>query len=255
MRLTSIQDDTDRSWEWYGKNDPYFGVVSHGRFRRENLTQDHLEAFFQLGESHVERVMKAVGHFGEIRTDACLDFGCGVGRLVVPFARRFSRVVGVDISPSMIAEAKRNCDNYGITNAAFCRSLSEAPGSYDLVHTYIVIQHIPVKRGLAIIDELIGKVKPGGVAFIHLTIGYGRGRLREWFRVARRNCIPLHWAVNLWRGRKMTEALMQVNEYNVNALLMHLYDRGIREIWMEPENHDGSYNVALVFRMPATTSS
>jgi 2-polyprenyl-3-methyl-5-hydroxy-6-metoxy-1,4-benzoquinol methylase len=249
-----MRDDPDRSWEWYGKNDPYFGVVSHGQFRRENLTEDHVEAFFQLGEAHVERVMSAIrDHFGEVRTESCLDFGCGVGRLVVPFARRFSRVVGVDISPSMIAEAKRNCEKRGVANASFCKTPAEALGGYDLVHSYIVIQHIPVKRGKAIIDELIDKVGPGGIAFLHFTIGYGQGRFRDWLRFGRRNFIPLHWAVNLLRRRKLTEALQQINEYNLNELMIHLHKRGIHQIWMESENHDGSYNVCLVFRVKTTT--
>jgi hypothetical protein len=39
------------------------------------------------------------------------------------------------------------------------------------VHTDIVLQHIEVERGLALITRLIEKVRPGGVAMIHVTFG------------------------------------------------------------------------------------
>ena len=45
-----------------------------------------------------------------------LDFGCGVGRLVLPLARRYRTVVGIDISDAYIAEAVRNRDKHGLTN-------------------------------------------------------------------------------------------------------------------------------------------
>jgi SAM-dependent methyltransferase len=42
-------------------------------------------------------------HLG--RPGALIDLGCGTGRLLVPFARRGYRVLGVDLSEDMLAEA------------------------------------------------------------------------------------------------------------------------------------------------------
>lgn len=41
------------------------------------------------------------------------DFGCGVGRLTLPFADCFDNVVGVDISPAMLAEGEKIADEIG----------------------------------------------------------------------------------------------------------------------------------------------
>jgi SAM-dependent methyltransferase len=38
---------------------------------------------------------------------ACLDLGCGAGRMLPALARRFERVTGVDVSPEMLSQARR----------------------------------------------------------------------------------------------------------------------------------------------------
>src|SRR6185295_4550446 len=43
-------------------------------------------------------------HFGP--EQACLDLGCGAGRLLPALAERFERVLGVDVSPEMLAQAR-----------------------------------------------------------------------------------------------------------------------------------------------------
>ena len=175
-----LRNDSDRSWNWFGKNDPYYGVLTDEQFRQGKLTEEALRVFFDSGNAHVERVFNVIAeHFGDIPLDSCLDFGCGVGRLVIPLARRFKSVAAVDISPAMIAEAKRNCERFDVHNASFHSQIAQIDTTFDLVHSYIVIQHIPVTRGLRIIDELIGKLRPSGVAFLHISLGRQAGLLRD----------------------------------------------------------------------------
>lgn len=75
-----------------------------------------------------------------------LDVGCGVGRWSRRLAARGVRVTGVDLSPTMIAEARRRASVEGL--AARCRfeaqDLSEldAGGPFDLVLGVTVLQHI-----------------------------------------------------------------------------------------------------------------
>ncbi len=42
--------------------------------------------------------------------DECLDFACGTGRIAAVAAGCFSTVVGVDVSATMLQQAKHNCD-------------------------------------------------------------------------------------------------------------------------------------------------
>ena len=56
----------------------------------------------------------------------------------------------MDVSPSMLAEARRNCEAHGVANVSLVpvrRQLSGAEGEFDLVHSYIVLQHIEIRRG------------------------------------------------------------------------------------------------------------
>ena len=169
---------TDIEWEKWGARDPYFGVLTDPKFRAAALTDAAREEFFAMGRHHVDHVLHIIrchleGGFVPTRT---LDFGCGVGRLLLPFARLGGEVVGVDISPSMLAEAKRNCDQAGLANVVLAPSddtLSAVDGDFDLVHTCIVLQHIEIARGLRIFEQLVRRVRPGGgIGAIHITFGW-----------------------------------------------------------------------------------
>jgi ubiquinone/menaquinone biosynthesis C-methylase UbiE len=248
---TWLGDNSDNAWEWFGKNDPYYGVLSGTEYRKNNLSAETLEQFFETGHAHVDRVLNiASTHFGAVRMESCLDFGCGVGRLVVPFASRFKKVVGVDVSPSMIKEAADNCERFGIGNAQFARTLTDVSDSFDLVHSYIVLQHMPVSKGFAAMDTLIRKTKPGGQCFIHFSIGRNAGFARRLATFGRKNIKPVHYALNVLEGKKINEAYMQSNDYSLNRCTAWLYDRGIRQLWIESENHAGPYSVSIAFRVP-----
>ncbi|MDE2261912.1 MAG: class I SAM-dependent methyltransferase [Gammaproteobacteria bacterium] len=76
-----------------------------------------------------------------------LDVGCGIGRWSRLLAARGARVTGVDLSPTMIAEAERRAAASGL--AARCRFLVQdsaalaVDGSFDLIVCVTVLQHIP----------------------------------------------------------------------------------------------------------------
>ena len=101
-----------------------------------------------------------------------------VGRVALPMAERFAQVVGVDVSPAMLAEAARNAAAMDLTNLALVGSdveLSEVEGRFDLVHSAITLQHIDVDRG----RRLIELIAPGGFGAIQIT--YGKAHLPKTF--------------------------------------------------------------------------
>jgi SAM-dependent methyltransferase len=181
--MTNPLHETDVEWEKWGARDPYFGVLTDERFRSAVLTESSYNDFFVSGRNHVAATLASCRrYFGEdFRADRVLDFGCGVGRLVVPFAEVCDTVVGTDISESMLAEARRNCARFGVKNVALVRSddaLSHVGGPFDLVHSVIVLQHIESERGLDLIARLVERVAPGGAAAIHVTYGRDYGECR-----------------------------------------------------------------------------
>src|SRR6476646_2344591 len=74
---------------------------------------------------------------GDVRGRRVLDFGCGSGENCVVLARRGARVVGVDISESLIRVARRRLAVNGLEGAASfvvgsAHDLPIIPGSIDL---------------------------------------------------------------------------------------------------------------------------
>lgn len=242
--------DTDLAWTKWGATDPYFGVLSDPRYRR-NTIKENLASFFSSGHAHVdELLMKIERSFGPIGRQSVIDFGCGVGRLSLPLAGHFQNVVGADVSEPMLAEARCNADRASLNNVTFVRSddgLSTMEGGCDLVNSYIVFQHIPAVRGMKIMAELVARVAPGGVASIHVCVSHLGGTLAKLVDVAHR--IPMaHRLLNTWRGQPVGEPIMEMNAYDFGAIA-HLLDKaGFGSLVVEPQVHGRFMTVNILAR-------
>jgi len=98
-------------------------------------------------------------------TARVLDLGCGIGRMTAPLAARFAEVVGVDVSPAMIEEAKRL--HVGLPNLRFAvnsgADLAELPAAgFDLVCAYSVLPHLPPDVVRSYFHEVNRVLSPGG---------------------------------------------------------------------------------------------
>lgn len=252
--MTLLTNNSDRDWERFGQTDPYFAVLSdpeyHGR-----LSAEARAAFFRSGEVHVERLLAIIRSRLDqaFRPQRALDFGCGVGRILIPLAGRCREVTGVDVSAAMLAEARRNCDAAGAPHVRLVSSdddLSAVDGEFDLVHSYIVLQHVPVARGERIVRALASRLAAGGVGIFHVT--YARAaaasllsRLLYW---ARTRVPGAHWALNLALGRAPQAPLMQNNLYSVTRLLDILWHHGCEEVHVQFTDHQGNRGVLLFAR-------
>jgi SAM-dependent methyltransferase len=243
---------TDKNWEFYGRTDPYYGVLTVQEYSRENLDIDALNKFFELGQQHIERVFGIVrANFSpSFRPKRALDFGCGVGRLVIPLAATCETVVGVDVSTSMLNEAQANCAQRGIANVDFVQSdddLSRLTGQFDFIHSYIVFQHIPCARGERILQRLLNLLEEDGVGALHFT--YLRrfhtndvaGRFIDW---ARRSVGVFNGIVNLIRKRPFFYPRMEMNEYDLGRLLNVLQANGCHNLIVRYSKHTSLYTTA-----------
>ena len=251
-RKFRLVDDPDESWREFGRSDPYFGVLSADRYRAENINDAALADFFASGEQHVEQVLEIINkHLGATPAqEHALDFGCGVGRLALPLARHFSAVVGVDISDAYLAEAARNRDRKGLANIEFIDNLAGLVAQqrrFDLVHSYIVFNHIPWNHGKNLIAALFGLLRENGVLALHVLHKRHAGLVRRTVSLLRRNFLPLHWLINLGRGRPLREPLMQGNEYRLDVLLPLLTALGAQDFHIQIETVPGGDSFAFVF--------
>ena len=97
-----------------------------------------------------------------------LDVGCGPGTLTVDLARHVGsggEVVGVDLSESVIAEARGHAEAEGAANVEFVagdfRHLDLEPGSFDVVHAHQVLQHL--QDPPAALAAMARLAKPDGI--------------------------------------------------------------------------------------------
>jgi SAM-dependent methyltransferase len=250
---------TDEAWEYFGKNDPYYGVLTCESFKRGELTEGAKRQFFETGERYVDATFTTIeGCFGPaFRPARAMDFGCGVGRLVPSLAKRCDALVGVDISASMLETARDNAQERGLTNVSFVQgddTLSRVTGSFDFIHSFIVFQHIPPSRGVEILRRQISMLTSDGVGALHFTYSFGStmSALRR-LLIAAQHCIPLlNRRSNLVRGRPPGEPQMQMNEYDVNQLLRILQESGCHEVHLRfsetSVSGHGFYGVTLFFR-------
>ena len=247
---------TDDDWQAWGERDPYFGVLTHDRFRRAQLTPESLEAFFRIGREELGEILTDCRrHVGELSLRRTLDFGCGVGRLLIPLAQQSESCVGVDISAGMLEEAARNCAKFGCRNVRLVRELGEIPaveGGFSFVHCYIVLQHIAPRRGLGLLGALLERLEPGGAAALHLT--YARSRYAYNFgaqppvrRVLRELGRPLARLAHRLRGG---DPAMPMHPYDLNRVLFLVQQHGMESGGFRLTDHAGNLGAILFLRRP-----
>jgi SAM-dependent methyltransferase len=88
-----------------------------------------------------------------------LDAGCGPGELAAGAAARGASVIGTDLSPGMIALARRRHPELEFQQADAER-LPFSDGTFDAVVANLLIPHLP--RPEAGVEELTRVLKPGG---------------------------------------------------------------------------------------------
>lgn len=250
--------DTDRAWKHFGKTDPYWAVVTAPQYRRDQLTDAGLAEFFAIGERHVEFVLDTIrSQFDESFVPwSCLDFGCGVGRLTIPFAQKCRAVVGVDVSEDMLEEARKNCARFDVANVEFATSddrLSQIHGKFDLVHSFIVLQHLHPARGERLIHRLIERVADHGFGVLHVIFSKRATRVRPpgkaWLRRAKCVVHMLFRAVkNLLVAAGHCQPTIDMNAYDLNSFFILLQAAGIRRSFVQFTDHGGEYGVLLFFR-------
>jgi SAM-dependent methyltransferase len=242
------------AWRALGATDPYFAVLTDPRFREADRPGPARDAFFQSGEDDIARLFEEVAlEYPDFAPRRALDFGCGVGRLLLPLARRVPEVVGADVSRAMLAEAQHNTAQARLGNITLIASDAAGyrqSGTFDLVHSCIVFQHIPRRTGMTIVRDLVDRLNPDGVAALHFVYAIRKPR---WWRIghwARKTIPGAHGTANLLRGRSVTSPLMQMNAYSLAEIYATIYDCGARRVSGWLTDHDGFLGTMLIFRKP-----
>lgn len=154
-----------REWEDMGKRDPKWGALTTPGKERQWRDQD----FLTTGTQEISDVFDLLmaNQVSVARRESALDFGCGPGRLTLALLNVFDRTVGLDVSPSMLEEARRLTVNYQDK----CEFLQSEPDTisvigdrrFDFIYSNHVLQHIPTQTAKKIIQQLCKALNDKGL--------------------------------------------------------------------------------------------
>ena len=114
-----------------------------------------------------------------LRRGMCvLDVGCGPGTITVGLAAAVApgRVVGLDVQPRVLGQARAHAAAHRTANVAFqagsATALPFPDGAFDAVFAHTLLEH--VREPLAVLREVRRVLRPGGVLGVR-DIDWGSG--------------------------------------------------------------------------------
>jgi SAM-dependent methyltransferase len=237
--------DTDSDWRHLAETNPYYAVIALDRFQAEQMDPARVEEFYETGDRDIAGALRYIRQRDpEFRATRALDFGCGVGRLALALAKQADQVVGLDVAPAMLAQARAAAAARGVENVRFTEALA-SDDRFDLINSLIVLQHIPPARGIPIIADLLGRLEIGGFCALQITL------FRQAVVAVKAVDTGTFWSFDGERIGLMVEqdrepfGTMKMYDYDLNRVLALMVSHGIEAYAMEMTNHGGSHGVWL----------
>lgn len=229
-QLVRLQD-LQKNWDRLGSDDPLWAIYTVPEYKGGKWDPD---AFFESGRRQITAVMEHAESLGQSPRGAALDFGCGVGRLSQSMAEHFDSVIGVDIAPSMIAEARaRNQHGNKVTYV-----LNERPDlstfadeSFDFIYTEITLMHMEPRYSMDYVSEFFRIGRPGSLVVFQVVDPTLRQKVRD--RIPR----PLVYGGN--RLRTIRAPMMEIYGVNRHAIEDVILQADGQMIDAQEWDHDG----------------
>lgn len=108
---------------------------------------------------------------------AILDLACGTGRTTIPLALAGYNVYGIDLSPTLVCEAKKRLKGKGFPQSLIKKgSMLAIPAPADsfdrIVCLWTAFNELLEKQDqIAALNEMERVLRPGGIAFVDLVNG------------------------------------------------------------------------------------
>jgi ubiquinone/menaquinone biosynthesis C-methylase UbiE len=111
---------------------------------------------------------------GDVHGKTVLDLGCGTGENVIPLLERGARVIGIDISPDLIAIAQKRLCNANLeanlrAGDAYATGLPDE--SVDAIFSMALIHHLDIKL---VRDEMWRVLRKGGLIILREPIRFSK---------------------------------------------------------------------------------
>lgn len=156
-------------------------IVSNTQTSYDQVARNYAEKFKDemddkpFDRDCLDRLAREVGTLGPI-----CDLGCGPGQIARYLHRQGAEVLGVDLSPRMIAEARQLNPDIQFHEGDML-SLPDAEYSWGGIAAFYCIIHIPREQIVEALCEMKRVLKPGGVLLLTFHIGDEIKHIEEWW--------------------------------------------------------------------------
>lgn len=220
--LDQMFERIHQEWEHLGATEPYWSVVTQPQYYQAEFAS-HREQFYTSGKYSADVFLAALRRCGvnPAQLSVCLEVGCGVGRVTWALAAAFNKLIAADISKHHLDLAENYLNAKGVHNVEYqhwqtVHAIRQLP-QLDAIFSVITLQHNPPPVMAWMLRELLGKLRPGGVACIQIPT-YRNGYMFEGERYLHSppsKTLEMHYLPQPEVFRIMTEAgchLLEVRE-------------------------------------------
>jgi len=211
----------------FDEPEPYFTVLTDPKFLRARMTDAARAEFFAGGETLVDFMWRTIQlHVApDFAPTAILEYGCGVGRLAIPLARRAARragmVTAVDRSAAMLRAAREESAAHGVTNIDFSAPdmLFSGDARFDFVTCYLVLQRMRQADGLKLVRALLSRIASGGIGMFQFPFRATTSALVGGMRWMREHLPGANGIVNIVRGHDRSRPFIPSYAYELEDVL------------------------------------
>jgi SAM-dependent methyltransferase len=152
-------------------------------------------------------------------TPRVLDAGCGTGRMARHLTDRGARVTGLDLSPGMLAMARRDHPDIG-TVVGSITHLPYADGSFDAALYWYSTIHSPDADLPRIAGEAAGVVRPDAPVLVAFQVGTEPRLVGRSHRAAGHDVrlLRFHRSLDAWSGVLAAAGLVEAARLERAAL-------------------------------------
>jgi ubiquinone/menaquinone biosynthesis C-methylase UbiE len=239
-------------WDARAETEPYFAVLTERRYLRAHFDAHAESDFFATGDAYVTQLLELVRHHVTplFEPRSILEFGCGPGRVAIPFAHRNPKaeVVAADVSPAMLRLAAENARRHDAGHVTFTTAADVLASArrFDLVNASLVFHHIPPAEGLPLLARLLQHIGDRGVGAFSFVYRRSSTMGRALARWTRRSVPGANRAANLLLRKPAAMPFLYPYVYNLSDVLAAIGAAGGRESHVVCERHD-DLDVATIY--------
>jgi SAM-dependent methyltransferase len=119
-----------------------------------------------LREHMVGRILRVTGVTRDARV---LSLGCGIGDTELLLATQVAELVGIDLAPSAIRQAREDAAKAGVQNVQFIEGTLDAAAldtrPFDLVIAIFFLHHLPESTLKGLPGQIARLLRPGGMFY------------------------------------------------------------------------------------------